>query len=251
MLRAALRYPLAGDRADEALVGGWALLLVAGVVRGVSPVPAAYLLVLLPLAGYLLGVLAASAAGESNLPAVGGPAALLADGFRGYAVGAAYLAVPVGLLAGTAGGLVRVDTPQGPAALLLTLGGTMVLLTAVVFAYLLPAALTAAAATGRVRPAFSPGVVRRAFGDGAYFYRFWVGAVVGAAGLAAASALWAAGGLLRVVSPPPAVYVAVVACRLWGVGAGPLVAAALGADLSTPSAAGPATGEPTVEEGDR
>lgn len=212
MLVEALRYPLAGERADEALVGGWALYLLAGVVP---------LVPLVPLVGYYVRVLGASAAGEGTPPPATELGRLLVQGTVGVVVLVAFAAVPTALTAGTAGGLVQAPQPSGLLdAVVLFAGGTILLLVTLLFAYLAPAALAAYGFTGRPWSAFDRYALKRAGTHAAYFYRFWVGAVVFVAGGSLAGWLWTLHPVARAVAPLPAVYLQLVACRVWGVGFG-------------------------------
>jgi hypothetical protein len=220
MTRDLLWYPASGDRSDEVLVGAWALYLLAGLV----PV-----LPLLPYVGYLVRVLAASASRDETAPVPDDPRALISQGVVVGLVAAAYLAVPVAVTAGTAGGLARAPRPTSlPSTLVVLAGGSVLLGVVLGFSYLLPASLTAYGVTGDWRRSFDRTALRLAGTHGAYFYRWWLGAVAFVAGTAVAGTLWSLGPVGRAVAPLPAVYCQVLACHLWGVGTGMAIRGYLG-----------------------
>lgn len=233
MLRDAARYPFAGSRADEAMVLGWVLYLVAGVVP-VAP--------LVLLVGYFVRVLGASARGTGTPPPLDGPWRLLKQSLVGTALLAAFAAVPLALSVGTAGGLRRAPAPSGLLDVLVVLGGgTTLLLVTLVFGYLAPAALAGYGLTGRPRTAFDRHALRRAGTHAAYFLRWWLGTVTFVTSLSLLGWLWSVHPLARIVAPLPVVYLQVVACRLWGVGFGAAARDYLRADDA--SASDPSVGD--------
>lgn len=212
MLQEALGYPLAGERADEALVGGWVLYLLAGVVP---------LVPLVPLLGYYVRVLGTSARRESGPPDIANPGGLILQGLVGTLVVSLYLAVPLAISLGTAGGLVQAPQPDSLLDVLVVYaGGTLTLLVTVLFGYLLPAALAAYGFTGSVRSAVDRYALKRAATHAAYFYRWWVGFVLLALGISLGGWLWRLHPVARVLAPLPVVYLQLVSCHVWGVGFG-------------------------------
>ncbi|WP_276271580.1 DUF4013 domain-containing protein [Haloarcula litorea] len=138
MLRDAIRYPQSGP--------GWLWTLVIGsvltLVGTVTFVP------LIPVQGYLLRVLRATAAGDPNTPEFREWPDLFLDGARAIAVQVAYAFVPVVLV------LVGVVTPAVGPQLVGTAITVLGLFAGVAAAYLVPGALTRLATTGRLRAAF-------------------------------------------------------------------------------------------------
>lgn len=216
MLRAAVSYPLRGDRpVDRLLVGGGLHLLAAFLPL----VP--YVLVL----GYLLRALedaSGSRRGEADPPPWRPVVPLVRRGLGGALVVAAFLAVPVALLAGTllaaSGG--RAPTGRSEGVLFLA-ASTATLVAALAFAYPLPAALSNYARSGRLRAAFDGAALRRAATDARYFYAVAVGVAAGAVGLAVAEALVgvAVGFFL-------AFYVELVVVAAWARGLAPVLGSA-------------------------
>jgi hypothetical protein len=213
MLREALGYPLRGDHAVETLlVGGLCHLLAAFV----PVVP------LVPVVGYLVCALDDRARTdrpdlpETPPPTFHDPRAVLWRGLGGSLVVVAYLAVPTLVLVVTLGGTVSRSLGSVP-GVGLSLGfytaSTVTLLVAVLFAYLLPAGLSAYAVRGSIRAAFDPGAVRAVATDARYFVTWGVAVVVvslAAVGFAPLNAV-GAGFFL-------AFYAEVVAVGLWGRG---------------------------------
>lgn len=151
-LKRDVTYPVRGDHGETAVVSGMALsFLLAGLVRVGGPLAAPIAgVVFVALVGYVVRVLAASAAGDPDPPRVGGPAGLFADGGRGTVLLAAYGGVPVaallvgqaavvGLVGGGASGV-------APYVALVVSFGTLVVVSS--FGYLLPAALVRAGHAG-------------------------------------------------------------------------------------------------------
>ncbi|MFC6973713.1 DUF4013 domain-containing protein [Halomicroarcula sp. GCM10025709] len=139
MLRDALRYPQRGPGWLKTVAVGSVLTLLGSVTF----VP------LIPVQGYLLRVLRATSEGRDRPPAFGDWPDLFADGARAIAVQVAYVLVPVWLL--FAGFVVA--GVEASSALGLAVTGVAGLLT-IAALYLLPAALTRLATTGRLRAAF-------------------------------------------------------------------------------------------------
>lgn len=205
MLREALRYPLRGDRGDaiETLAVGGGLHLLAAYVP---------LLPLVPVVGYLVGVLRED--GDGDPPLFRRPRRLLRDGVLGTVVCLAYLLPPLALLVVTVGWAAVEGVPAAVPRALVIVASTLSLLTAALFAYLLPAALVGLARAG-LRGAFAPRELFDTVASGRYFYAW----VVGAATLGAAAAL--APGLNRVALGFFLLFYAeVVAAVAWTAGAG-------------------------------
>lgn len=210
-LRDPLGFPFRGSRPEGPVIAGWVLLLANALVPVVP---------LVPLAGYLLRVLGASAREEdAPPPAVEDLAGVVGDGLATFAVAAVYLLVPVVVLVVSAGGVLLGDPPEpGPASSLLVLAGTTtVLALAVLGAYLLPVGLVGVA-TGGLRAALDPGRARAVGGHAAYFVGWVRGAVALAAGAGLASLLGAVPVLGRVLPSLALAYALIVTARLWGRG---------------------------------
>ncbi|MFB6268619.1 MAG: DUF4013 domain-containing protein [Halobacterium sp.] len=185
---APLRYPFRGQRGVDTLLAGGALHLLSVYV----PV-----LPLVPVLGYLVVVLGETSRRDSHhrydeLPPFGDLKRVLRRGVGGSVVVAAFLLPATLTLLVTVAGLsqapiypedVSIGTSLGFVA-----GSTASLLLAVVFLYLLPAALANYAAEQRVRAAFDRSVLVRAARDAAYFYDVVVGLVAGGLALVAAGA---------------------------------------------------------------
>ncbi|WP_233745236.1 DUF4013 domain-containing protein [Halobacterium bonnevillei] len=179
MLPAPFRYPLRGERGvDTVLIGGGLHLLAVYV-------PVLPLIVVL---GYLLVVFRETSRRADRqrydaLPPFRDVLATTRAGVGGAVVVVAYLLPAAVTLLVTVAGLsqtsidpqnISVGTSVGFVA-----GSTASLLLAVVFLYLLPAALANYLARGRIRGAFDHEVLLRAASDGAYFYDVLVGLVAG------------------------------------------------------------------------
>jgi len=210
-LRDDLAFPFRGARPEAPVIAGWVLLLASAVVP---------LVPLVPLAGYLLRVVIASARGDDAPPdALADPLGILRDGMGILAVTTGYLLVPAVVLVVTAYGIVIGDPPDpGPASSLLVLGGTTAVLAfAVVGGYLLPVGLVGYA-TGGLRTAFDPGRLRSVGSHPAYFLGWITGAVVLALGAGFASVLEFVPLLGRVLPALVMAYALVVGAHLWGRG---------------------------------
>ena len=215
-----LAYPFRGPAGAETLVVGGGLHLLA-VYLPVAP--------LLPVVGYLLAVLV-HVAGDARAGAHGAPAVvslpptgrqlrrLLADGLRGTVVAAGYLAVPAVVVAVTLRGVGSLGAATGGAptageAGVLLVGGTAAFVSAAVFCYPLPAALTAVGRHRSLRAAGSRRLVRAAATDARYFVGWATGLTVLALGGAAGVRLVPVGvGFFLLF------YAEVVAAAAWGWG---------------------------------
>jgi hypothetical protein len=210
-----LRYPLDGPGGVETLLIGGGLHLLA-VYLPVVP----HVLVL----GYLLAVVVHTAsdqdAGEHGAPQfVTLPPTrtqarrLLTDGVRGSVVTAVYLAVPAAILLVTVqgvGGLSELTPASGAAV---TVGGTAALVSAAVFCYPLPAALSNVGRRRSVRAGFDTTILRRGALDARYFVGWATGIGALAVGLAVAEPLFPYGvGFFLLF------YAEVVAAAQWGWG---------------------------------
>jgi len=204
-MRAALRYPVAGDAEDRYLVA-WILHIAHAVLVPLAP--------LVGMLGLLGGVTRAAAAGEQP-PGFRDGGQLLLDSGRTAGVLAAYAVPAVAVLAG--GALVLPsggpsDVPAAPVALLAA--GLLGLL--LPLAYAAPASLAHAVAAGSLRAGFDRERVGPTLGHARYFTRWAAGLGALAAAVAAAAAL---GDLL--VGYLFAAYFEVLAFACFGWGAGP------------------------------
>ncbi|QLG62574.1 DUF4013 domain-containing protein [Halorarum salinum] len=205
MLREALRFPLRGDRGDvlETLAIGGGLHLLAAYLP---------LVPLVPVVGYLVGVLRDGSDGDP--PLFRDPRRLLRDGVLGSVVCVAYLLPPLALLLVTVGRAaiegVPADVPSG----VFVVASTLSLLSAAAVAYLLPAALVGLSREG-LRAAFAPRELLSTAANGRYFYAW----VVGGATLGTAAAL--SPGLNRVALGFFVLFYAeVVAAAAWAAAVG-------------------------------
>lgn len=175
MLTEALNFPTSGDRGAGSLLVGSALLLVAAVaaVAGsvLPPLLLVALLVQIPLRGYYVRVLRATALEpDPATPSFADPRALVSDGVIAVGVGLAYL-LPAGLffLVALGGSLAAVPNPSAvgdptTVSAVETVGGLAALLGIAAFAvgsYLVPGAITLFAAHGERRAAFDLRTVLR------------------------------------------------------------------------------------------
>lgn len=174
--RGALAYPFRGPERERPFVVVWILLLVAAAVpllRFVSVLgPLASLLLLLPVVGYLLRVLAASERGEPAPPFLAAPMDLLRRAIGGTVVSLAYLAIPFVLLMVTIYGAIyteRVPDPNSFSSVTIYAGSTAVLFMSLLGAYVLPIALSKYLDTGSLRSAFTRRYLRTIGLDAAYF----------------------------------------------------------------------------------
>lgn len=212
-MRAALRYPLAGDAEDRYLVA-WILHLLAALVVPFVP--------LVGLLGMLGGVTRAAASedgdggthGEGGVPpGFRAPRRLLADTGRVVGVAVVY-ALPVAAVLGVGAFLLPTglpsDAPATPIALLAA--GLLGLL--LPLAYAAPASLAHAVAGGSLRAGFDREAVGRTLGHAQYFTQWAAGLAALAAAVASVVAL---GGVL--VGYLFAAYFEVLAfaCFGWGI----------------------------------
>ncbi|ERH11505.1 MAG: hypothetical protein J07HB67_00512 [halophilic archaeon J07HB67] len=225
-------YPLRGPGGVETVLLGGGLHLLAVYLPVVPYVP---------VVGYLLAVALHTArdhdAGRHGAPAVvtlpptrGQLRRVFADGLRGTAVAAGYLAVPVAVVAVTLRGVGQLGATAngagvsvgglsagGTAAVLV--GGTAALVSAAVFCYPIPAVLTAVTRRRRLTAALDRDLLRAVATDARYF----VGWTTGVAALALGAAVAVQ---LRAVAVGFFVffYAEVVAAAAWGWGCSRLVA---------------------------
>jgi len=207
-----LAYPVTGDARERPLLAGWIFVLFALVV----PV-----LPLLPVVGYLVRVLLASADEASNAPA------FLHDGFElvrlgvgATAVIVAYLAVPAVALVITVHGVV--ETGRIPEGFVETVtffsGTTAVLFLSLVSSYLLPIAVVEYGRTRRLRAAFAPGTIGRLARSAHVFLAWTVALVTTAVGCSIALELLAFPRVGPVLAAPVLVYTSILAVHRLGVG---------------------------------
>lgn len=233
MLRDALTYPVRGEHAEENLLVGAILALATGLLvrLGIFAVLAIAPLVL--LAGYALAVIRESAAptgSSSGVEAGGGTGRpprfadlreLAADGVRALVVSVGYLLVPVVALVVTIGGAAPAQRPATAGTSAVVLGaGTVVLVVALAFAYLLPAGLVAVARTGRIRSAVAPERLRRRVTRARYFVGWVAALVVGSVAGLLVGGLASLGRPGEVVGLAVGFYAVVAVARLVGRGAG-------------------------------
>lgn len=170
MLGAALDYPTSGPNGSTAVLVGGGLLLVsvpfAFFGLALPPLLGIALVCHLAVRGYYVRVLRRVAGDpEPDAPAFDGWGDLLVDGTKAVLVLLGYLLPALVLVVVAVGGQVT-SAVQGPGAAfstLRTLTGLTVLfllLYLVGMAYVLPAAVTNFAYTGRLRAAFRPDVLR-------------------------------------------------------------------------------------------
>jgi hypothetical protein len=208
-------YPLGGEGRERPLVANWILAMLGFLVPVLAVLP------VVPLVGYLVRVIDATAGGEPA-PAVGGDVrSLLRDGLVGVVVAVAYLAVPLAALLVTVYG--AVTTVEGAdlafaEQLLLYGGSTAVILLFVTACFLVPAALAVSTGDRPVRAAFSPARLRPLAGHAAYFSRWMAGAVTFGMAVSLASVTLQITAAGPIVAALVTVYGAVVAAHLWGLG---------------------------------
>lgn len=209
-------YPLGGDARERPLVVTWILAML-----GFLAVPLAVVAVV-PIVGYLVRVVDASATGRAA-PSMGGdPRSLLRQGVAGTAVTVGYLAVPLAALLVTVYG--AVTTVEGATLsfgeqLVVYGGSTAVLLLFVTACFLVPAALAVYAEVGSARAAFTPGLLRPLAGHAAYFSRWMAGAVTFGMAVSLASLALQIRTAGPIVASLVLAYGAVLAAHVWGVGA--------------------------------
>jgi hypothetical protein len=188
MVPAPLLYPFRGQRGVDTLLVGGALHLLSVYV----PV-----LPLVPVLGYLVVVLGDTSVRDSPsryaaLPPLSDGREILRRGVGGAVVLTAFLLPATVTLLVTVAGLsqssLSADEIGIGTSLGFVTGSTASLMLAVLFLYLLPAALANYVSTGSVRAAFDREVLVRAARHGAYFYDVVLGLVVGGFVLVVASA---------------------------------------------------------------
>lgn len=235
MLSDAIRAPTRTTDSGLTLFVGGVLLLLAAVfpivwlfTLAISPL----YLVLAPLAvfpplivlGYDLRVIAAGTNESPTLPPFVRWDRLLVDGIRSLAIAIVYLLPPVIVVAIGGGTIVALtseefgvpsDYADTAAGIVSVLSVAFVLLYAVLYAYLRPAALTAYAVTGRLRAAFHPTRVLGIAIQADYAVAWVLAAVVLVIGFSVAVPL-----SVLVVGFFLAFYVRAVAYYLYGSGAG-------------------------------
>lgn len=182
MLAEALTYFRRGDHAEAAFLTGAILSFAVAILLELGLVVTTLLAAIpgVALAGYLARVLAASADGEAAPPTFSFSSRLLRDGLLAVAVGGAYLLVPALVLVVTVGGALSTGGAAAmgsPSPVWIYAGSTVVLLTALAFAYLAPGAVAVALREASIRAAVRPGTVASLAGRAAYFYA-WTLAVV-------------------------------------------------------------------------
>lgn len=211
MFEASINYPREGE-------DGWKTIAIGGVLTMLSFL----LLPLFPVLGYGARVLRAAAADPetASTPVFDDWEALFVDGLKQFAVEVVYLLLP-GLVFGFMLGGVALAMLSGSGAvravsLVGLLGGFLVATVLFLLAYyLLPAALTFVALSGRLGDAFDLGRMRALVTTREYATRWLVGLAVLVVAGAVSSALSATGvgGLL---APFVTFYATVTAYYLYG-----------------------------------
>lgn len=240
MFREALTYPLRGDDAEQTLLVGVILSLAVGVLARLGVLALLALVPALLLAGYALAVVRATAESASGgLESTDGTAtkpggasavkdapprfsdfrALAADGARALVVAAGYLLVPTVALAVTVGGAATGGRPEELGTTVFVFGaGTVVLVTSLAFAYLLPAALSGVARTGGLAEAVERERLGRLAGDARYFVGWVAALLVGLSAVVVLGSLAALGRPGEVAALALSFYALVVVARLVGRG---------------------------------
>jgi hypothetical protein len=226
VFREALTYPLRGDDAEQTLLVGVILSLAVGVLAGLGVLALLALVPGLLLAGYAMAVVRvtarterATAKSEDPPPRFSDVRALAADGARALVVAAGYLLVPTVALAVTVGGAATGGRPEGLGTTVFVFGaGTVVLVTSLAFAYLLPAALSGVARTGRLAEAVERERLGRLAGDAGYFVGWVAALLVGTSAVVVLRSLAALGRPGEVVALALSFYALVMVARLVGRG---------------------------------
>ncbi|WP_164974833.1 DUF4013 domain-containing protein [Halegenticoccus tardaugens] len=211
------------------------LLLLVGVATTPLAFAFAPFVAVAPLVlrGYYVGAVRTGIRGDPATPSFVRWGDLVADGGKSLLLSLGYL-LPVGLLAGLAGGVAyasesgRLDALPGadPAvSALIVLTGLLCASYLLCYVYVRPAALSILVATGRLRAAFAPRTVLRVARDDDYAAGWFVGSLVLVVGLAFALPLE-----LFVVGFPLAFYVRSAAHATYG------RAASTAVDLDRPAA---------------
>lgn len=203
-------YPVRGTERERPLLAAWVCVLASFLVPVIP---------LVPFVGYLVRVIDASDRDEPAPGFVREFLPLLRRGVGGTALTLVFLAGPfVVLLITVYGAMFGVESvePGETPLLLVYAGSTVVLVVALVGAYLLPIALFRYGRTGSLRAAFSRKWLRGGATHAAYFAGWSLGAVLLTVGLGLASALFPVG---RIGPPLAALVVAhasIVTCHVWG-----------------------------------
>lgn len=206
-------YPFGGEARERPLVACWILAMVAFLV------PVAGLVAVVPVMGYLVRVLDASAAGESAPRMAVEAVDLVRRGIGGFLVGACYLVGPLVALLVTVYGVTNNDPSVDPVGIVsLYAGSTVVLCLFLLAAFLVPAAVAAYAESESLRAAFSTARLRPVAGHAAYFTRWMAGAVTLTTVTAVANVSLQIHRAGPVVASLLAVYGSIVAIHLWGEG---------------------------------
>jgi len=208
-------YPFGGAGRERPLVACWVLGMLAALL------PDAGVVTLVPVVGYLVRVLDASAVGD-EAPEMGADVAkLLRQGVGGVAVAVGYLTVPGVALLVTVYGATTTSAGAGIGAgqgVALYAGSTVVLSLFLLAAYLVPAGIAVYAKQESLRAAFSIASVTPLAGHAAYFSRWMAGAVALSMASAVASVSLQVHRAGPVIASLLAVYGAVLACHVWGRG---------------------------------
>jgi|GEM_PF-1880022 len=205
-VRVALRSPVDGPRGERPLLAVWIALALAVVV----PV-----LPLVPVVGYLVRALAATARGDQMPPALSDARTLMGRSVGGSLLCLLCLGPPLAALLVTVYGLISTTGGSVPRLRFLA-GSTAVLLFGLLGLYLLPITLATYGTTGSLRSALSPSPLRPVAGHGAYFIGWTLGALVLAFAAGAGSALFAIPRLGPLLAAFVLAYGLLVTTFLWG-----------------------------------
>ena len=207
-VRVALRSPVDGPRGERPLLAVWIALALAVVV----PV-----LPLVPVVGYLVRALAATARGDQMPPALSDARTLMGRSVGGSLLCLLCLGPPLAALLVTVYGLVSISTTEGSVPTLRFLAGsTTVLLCGLLGLYLLPITLATYGTTGSLRRALSPSLLRSVAGYGAYFVGWTLGALALTLAAGLGSALAAVPRLGPLLAAFALAYGLLVTTSLWG-----------------------------------
>ena len=203
----ALGYFRRGETGERAFLVGAILSFAFAILVEIGLLVTTILAVVpaVALVGYFARVLASSADGATAPPAFSVSRRLLRDGLLAAVVAGSYLLVPAVVLAGTVGGALSraVAAPQTVPAIQFYAGSVVVLLTALGFAYLAPAAVVLALRRRSLRAGFARDDIGSIVSHAAYFYAWTVALGLLAVGVLVAT--WLAG--VPVVGPALAVFV--------------------------------------------
>lgn len=205
-----LAHPVRGTAGEQPLLAVWVLVLAAMLVP---------LLPLVPVFGYLVRVLDASAREQPAPPLYRDIHSLLVTGFKALLVLLAYLAVPLAVLLVSVYGALSMSTdPSSGLVSTVTFygGSTAVFCISLVGTYLCPVGLWNLGASSSLRAAFDTASLRRVGGHAAYFASWSVGVVLLVVVLVVAAALGSIPRLGPIVGSLVVAYGSILTVHLWG-----------------------------------